>query len=213
MPIPAGPQTRAQTDPPFARLLPALAQPGQLALAPGEQRRADLELERQLCDRRRRVEGGVLGEDLLLEAAQLGPGLDPDLLAERPVGLAVGLQRLGLAPGAIEGEHALGVEALAQGLLRDQRLELGEHLVVAPGGELGVDRQLQRLQMKFLEPAGSRPARMAPRRRRRAGRRARARARRWRRRRPGARSARARASSTRCSKRSASTASSATWSS
>ena len=136
----------------LARLRPAVPQPGQLALPPGEQRRAALELARQLDDRRRRIESQVLGEDLLLQEAQLAPGLDPDLLGERPVGLAVGVKRLGLAPGAIERQHALGVQALAQRLLGDQRLESGDHLVVAPGGELGVERELERLQMKFLEP-------------------------------------------------------------
>ena len=150
---PDGPPDQGADDPALARPLPAPAQPGQLALAPGEQRRAALELGRQLCDRRRRIEGRVLGEDLLLQETQLGPGLDPDLLGERPVGLAVSLQGLGLSPGAIEGEHALGVKALAQGLLRDQRLESGEHLVVAPGGELGVDRELECPQMKLFEAA------------------------------------------------------------
>ena len=84
---------------------------------------------------------------------QLGARLDPDLLDQRLARLAVGLERLGLAPVAIEGEHALCVQALSQGLLGDQRLEPGDRLGVAPGGELGVDRQLDRPQVKLLEPA------------------------------------------------------------
>ena len=213
MPIPAGPQTSTQTTRPSRASRPALAQPAQLALASGEQRRAALELDRQLDDRRRRVEARVLGEDLLLQALQLGPGLDPDLLDQRLARLAVGLERLRLAPGAIEGEHPLGVQALAQRLLGDQRLEPGDHLVVAPGGELGVDRELDRAQVKLLEPAdlgsgerlggdvGERGA--APELERGAGRAVRPRAL------AGSRAA----SSTRCSKRRASTASSGSRSS
>ena len=146
---------RDERDPRSARLGlgPALAQPGQLALAPGEQRRAALELAWQLRRWRRRVERGVLGEDLLLQAAQLGPGLDPDLLAQRPVGPAVGLERIGAAPGAVEGEHQLGVKALVERMLCKQRLQAADHLAVAPGGELGVDGQLEHAQMKLLEPA------------------------------------------------------------
>ncbi len=94
-----------------------------------------------------------MGEDVGLEALQLGPWLDPDLLDQRRACLAVGVEGLGLAPVTVEGEHALRVKALAQGLLGDQRLEPGEDLGVAPGGELGVDRQLERPQVKLLEPA------------------------------------------------------------
>ena len=128
MPIPAGPETSATRGRPASASAQRLRSRAQLALAPGEKRRAALELARQLLGRRRRGEGGVLGEDLLLEAAQLGPGLDPDLLGQRLAGVAVGLQGLGLAPGAVEGEHALGVEALVERVLGEQRLEGADHL-------------------------------------------------------------------------------------
>ena len=63
-----------------------------------------------------RFEGRVLGQDLLLQALQLGARLDPDLLDQRRARLVVGLERLRLAPGAIEGEHALRVQMLSQRL-------------------------------------------------------------------------------------------------
>jgi hypothetical protein len=63
----------------------------------------------------------------------------------------VGLERLRLAPGAIEGEHALRVQRLSQRLLGDQGLEPGDRLGVAPGDELGFDRQLDRPHVKLLE--------------------------------------------------------------
>jgi hypothetical protein len=94
-----------------------------------------------------------VGEDLLLEVAQLGPGLDPDLVGQRPVGLAVGIHGLGPASGAVQGEHPLGVKALVERMLGKQRLEVADHLALAAGGEFGVDRQLERAQVKLLEPA------------------------------------------------------------
>ena len=150
---PRRPPDHHADDPALARPAPARAQPVKLALASGEHRRAALELHRQLDDRRRCVEGRVLGQDLLLQALQLGPGLDPDLLGERPVGLAVGIERLRLAPVAIEGEHALRVRALSQRLVGDQRLEPDDRLGVAPRRELGVDRQLRGPHVKLLQPA------------------------------------------------------------
>ena len=82
-----------------------------------------------------------------------GPGSTPSSLGERPVRGAVALHRFGLAPGAVEGEHALGVEALVGGVLCDQRLEAADRIVVASRRELGVDRELDRAQVKLLEPA------------------------------------------------------------
>ena len=69
------------------------------------------------------------------------------------MGGAVALHRLGLAPGAVKREHALGVEALVGGMLRDQRLQPADRVVVASRRELGVDRELERAQVKLLEAA------------------------------------------------------------
>ena len=52
------------------------------------------------------------------------PGLDAQLLNERPAGVLVGLQRFGLAVRAVERQHLLGAETLAVGVLGDQGLEL-----------------------------------------------------------------------------------------
>ena len=55
-----------------------------------------------------------MAEDGLLELAQLGAGLDPDLPGQRPMRVAICLDRLGLPSGAVEGEHALRMEALVE---------------------------------------------------------------------------------------------------
>jgi hypothetical protein len=41
-----------------------------------------------------------VGEDRLLQPAQLGPGVEAELVAQRASGLAVGGERVGLAAGA-----------------------------------------------------------------------------------------------------------------
>ena len=86
-----------------------------------------------------------------MQPSQVRPGLDADLLDQRSARLAVRLQRLGLAAGAVEREHPLRVQALAQRLLRQQRLQLGQHLAVAPGIEVLVDRDLERGRPQLLQ--------------------------------------------------------------
>ena len=100
----------------------------------------------------RPVQRRVLPQDLVMQAPQLRAGLDADLLDERRPRLAVGVQRVGLPPGAVQREHALGVEALAQRLLAHEPVELADDLPVAPGGEIALDRVLERRQPELLEP-------------------------------------------------------------
>ncbi len=102
---------------------------------------------------RGQVERRVVGEDLLVQALELGAGLDADLLHQPGARLAIGLERLRLPAGAVEGEHALRMQALAQRVRRDERVELGDHLDMAAGLEVGVDRQLGRPQPQLLEAA------------------------------------------------------------
>ena len=92
-------------------------------------------------------------EDLLVQALQLGAGLDADLLHQPGARVAVGGERLRLPAGAVEREHALGVQVLAQRVGRDERVELADHLDVAAGLEVGVDRHLGRAQPQLLEAA------------------------------------------------------------
>ena len=134
---------------------PLLAQRCQLLLA-ADERRADVQLRRQL-GRDRQVEGWVLPQDRLVETAQLGAGLDADRGDELVARPAVGAERVGLAPAAVEGQHAEGVEALAQRLLREQRLDLGDRLGVAAGGEVLLERLLDRGQAQLLQAADLEP--------------------------------------------------------
>ena len=58
-----------------------------------------------------------MGEDRLVEVVQLGARLDPELLDEDLAGVAVGLQRVGLAAAAVQREHQLRVQPLAPRVL------------------------------------------------------------------------------------------------
>ena len=102
--------------------------------------------------RRRRRELGAVGEDLGLELAQLRARLEPQLVAHLPSAVAVGLQRLGLPPAAVEREHELAAYALAQRVLAHERLELADHLRVAAERQVCVDALLDGDQAQLVEP-------------------------------------------------------------
>ena len=134
-----------------ARPAPVLPQRLELGRA-ADQRRARLELGRQLGGQRQ-VERRVLAQDRLVQAAQLGAGLDADRVDELVAGPAVGAEGVGLAAAAVEREHPQAVEALAQRVLREQGLDLGDHLGVAAGGEILLEGLLDRGQAQLLQAA------------------------------------------------------------
>ena len=104
--------------------------------------------ERRLLEEQRLV----LAQDRGLELAELGAGVDAELLDERLARGAVGGERVGLAARAVEREHELRARALAQRLGGDQRLELGDELGVAPEREIRLDPLLERDGAQLLEP-------------------------------------------------------------
>ena len=99
------------------------------------------------------VERRILGEDVVVQAPEVGSRLDADLFHERGARVAVGLERLGLPAAAVEREHPLAVHVLAQRVLGGQRVELADHLGVSPGLQVGVDRHLGGAQAQFFEAA------------------------------------------------------------
>ena len=128
--------------------------------------------ERSLLEQQRLV----LAEDRGLELAELGAGIDAELLDERLARGAVGGERVGLAARAVEREHELRARPFAQRLGGDERLELGDELGVAPERKVGLDPLLERRRCAAPRAARSRSARTARRGSRRAPGRARARA-------------------------------------
>jgi hypothetical protein len=102
--------------------------------------------------RRPEVQRRVLPENRLLEVAEPPTWLEPELLDHEPARLLVGLQGFGLAVAAIEGEHQLRAQALAQRVAPDQRFQLADELGLAAERQIGLDSFLERHQAKLLEP-------------------------------------------------------------
>jgi hypothetical protein len=95
---------------------------------------------------------GVLGEDGRLEPLQFGAWLDPELTDQHLASARDGLQRLGLAPGSVQGDHKLAPPPLAERLLPDHGLELGDQLTCISGSEPRIDQILARRASQLLEP-------------------------------------------------------------
>jgi hypothetical protein len=68
--------------------------------------------------------GRVLCEHCRLETAELGPGLDAQLLAEHQAGILVGAERVALAAGPREGQHAERPPVLVEGVGGEQPVDL-----------------------------------------------------------------------------------------
>ncbi len=68
------------------------------------------------------------------------------------MGVAIGGERLGPAPGAIQGEHLLAAQPLAQRMLAHERVELGERLGVPAAGEVRVDAVAHAGEAEVLQP-------------------------------------------------------------
>ena len=103
------------------------------------------------CGLRGRVKLRILLENRALEVLQLPAWLQSELLVERAPALLVGGERLRLAAGSVEALHQLGTQALAERILADEGLELGEKLRVAAEGQLGIGSLLERGLAKLLE--------------------------------------------------------------
>ena len=81
-------------------------------------------------------------------------GLDSCPLDEQRSSFAVALERVRLAPGAVEREHELGARALAQRLVANPLLELGDQLAVTAQRERAVDALLGDDEAILVEAGG-----------------------------------------------------------
>jgi hypothetical protein len=94
---------------------------------------------------------GVL-EDLAFQAAELGIGLQPQLLGQLPASVLVDAQRVRLPARAVQGEHELAAQVLAVRVARHQRLQLPGERGMTAEREIGVDALLQRGHAQLVEP-------------------------------------------------------------
>jgi hypothetical protein len=93
-----------------------------------------------------------LRQDRAFELLKIAGGLEPKLLDQPMSGVAVALERVGLAARPVEREHQLTDEALAQRMLADERLELRHRSCGFAERELRIDPLLESRQPRFLQP-------------------------------------------------------------
>src|SRR5262249_6816117 len=98
------------------------------------------------------TERRVLAEDRLLQFPELGSGLQAQLIAQCPADPLEGGERVRLPSAPVEREHELPVEALAQRVIGDERLQLRYELEVPCEREIGIDPLLERDQTQLLQP-------------------------------------------------------------
>ena len=109
-----------------------------------------------MVPRLRGVEGRILGQDLLLQTLQRRAGVDAELLGQGLPRRSVAVERLRLPAAAIQREHVLSPEPLAQWVLGDEGRELRDHLRLATACEVGVDPPLERTQPELLQASDGR---------------------------------------------------------
>ena len=91
-------------------------------------------------------------QDRVLQGTQLVTRLDAQLVGEPPPRLAVGVERVGLAPAAVESEHELAGEPLVRRMLGHHTSQLSDELDVAAGGEVRIDSGGDGGLVLLLEP-------------------------------------------------------------
>ncbi len=101
---------------------------------------------------RGRLERRILGEDRGLQPAQVGAGLEPELVGQEVPGVGVGAQRFCLPARAVEGEHQLSAQALSEGSASDRGVELGDEVGVAAHRQQGVETILGDRLAQLLPP-------------------------------------------------------------
>ncbi len=93
----------------------------------------------------------VLLEDPPLHLLQLRRRIDAQSLDQRGPRAPEGAQRLALTAAAVQGEHVHRPQVLPERVLDRQRVQLGDHLAVAPGAHVGVDARLDRRQPQLVQ--------------------------------------------------------------
>ena len=113
-------------------------------------RRSDL---RRLLGRLE-LELRLLHEDRPLQPLEGGAGVEAELVPEQPADVAVGIERGGLTAGAVQREHQLPAHAFTKRLGGDERLELGDELLVPSERQVRVDPVFERGEPELREPSG-----------------------------------------------------------
>ena len=86
-----------------------------------------------------------------MKLPQRGARLDAEPVHERDARGLVDLERLGLPARAVQGEHQLGAEMLAERIGACESVELADQLRVAAVGEIALDPLLETGEAKLLQ--------------------------------------------------------------
>ena len=99
-----------------------------------------------------KVERRIVIEDGPLEVLQFPTRLNPELAVEDLASLVIDVERVRLAPRAIEREHQASRERLAQRHLSDDPAQLGHDFEMVAAGQLSIDSPLEYERTKLVEP-------------------------------------------------------------
>ncbi len=105
---------------------------------------------------RRPLDARFVTQDRALQLRQPGARLDTQFLDQQPPQFLVAAERVGLAAGPVEGEHALTPKAFPEGMGASQGVELGGELDVAATGKIGVHSVLERDEARLFQTGGFR---------------------------------------------------------
>ena len=91
-------------------------------------------------------------EDRALELLQRPARVDAELVDEGAAAVLVRGKRFGLPAAAVERQHQLTAQPLAEGVLRDQPLQLADDLRMSPQLEVGLQPLLEAFEPELAEP-------------------------------------------------------------
>ena len=100
------------------------------------------------------VQRGIVGEDASLQLPGRRRDAQAHLVPEHRAEVGAAAECLGLPAAAVEGQHQLPPELLAERMVGDERLELGHHPGVVAGFHPGVDELLGHREPQLLQAQG-----------------------------------------------------------
>ena len=93
----------------------------------------------------------------MLQPGDVVPRIDPQLGHEDRPQVLEDPQRLGLAPGTVQRQHALRPQPLPHRVRARERRQLSDEPLVTAHGQLGVDARLRGGEAELFQPPGLRP--------------------------------------------------------
>ena len=96
-------------------------------------------------------------QDLLLQIPQLGGRFEPNLVEQVAPEVPIYRQCVGVPAAEIQGGHQLSVRAFPQRMCANERLQLGDELVMSTECEHGISASLHRHSAQPVQARHIRP--------------------------------------------------------